>query len=133
MNGEGFFDVREKVWGGLIIRFGWLRSGVGRSPKQGWTEYAAGASSSKASNMREYIAAKVNQEDISLTRLRGKSAIATQASQPTTPMNASRLAKSAKIDSNVPCIYRTDTRDFINMTDMNRNKDEDHEWWFVYP
>ena len=43
-------------------------------------------------------------------------------------MNAGKLAKSAKLDSKVPCTYENCTRGFTKESDMKRHKDEDHEW-----
>ena len=100
----------------------------GVNPKPSWNEYSAGVSSSKASNVRDYVAAQVNLQDMPPTHLRGISAAATPVLQPTPPMNAGKLAKSAKHDSKVPCTYEDCTRGFTKETDMKRHKDEDHDW-----
>lgn len=99
-----------------------------KSTPSTWNEYAGQASSSRASTTRQQPAAQKSLLDTPLPHLRGKSAAATDALQPTTPMNAGTLAKSAKQDSKVPCTYADCTRGFTKETDMKRHKDEDHEW-----
>lgn len=103
-----------------------------------WNEYAGQASSSKVSTVRqqptsksswnEHVGAQTNLQDMPPPHLRGKGAAATHAPTPTPPMNAGKLAKSAKHDSKVPCTYKDCTRGFTKETDMKRHKDEDHEW-----
>ena len=101
-------------------------------------EYGGEESSFKASSVKEqpapksilneYVGAQINLEETPPPHLRVTSAATTQAPKPTPPMNAGKLAKSAKHDSKAPCTYEDCTRGFTKETDMKRHKDEDHEW-----
>ena len=93
-----------------------------------WNEYAGQASPSRASTMRQQPAPQTSLLDTPLPHLRGKSPAAADALKSAPPMNAGKLAKSAKQDSKVPCTYADCTRGFTKETDMKRHKDEDHEW-----
>ena len=97
-------------------------------PKSIWSENTVEASSSKTPSVRQQPAPQASLLDMPLPHLRGKPAAATEALKPTPPMNAGKLAKSAKHDSKVPCTYADCTRGFTKETDMKRHKDEDHEW-----
>ena len=97
------------------------------APLTGWDElYAAQVSPPKASAVRQQPAPQTSNQTMLPPHLRA--ATATQASKPTPPMNAGKLAKSAKHDSKVPCTYEDCTRGFTKETDMKRHKDDDHEW-----
>lgn len=98
------------------------------TPQPNWNGYAGQTSSSKASAMEQLVAAQISPHDSSPPHLRGKSTAASQAAKQTPPMNAGKLAKSAKHDSKVPCTYEDCTRGFTKETDMKRHKDEDHDW-----
>ena len=93
-----------------------------------WNEYAGEASSSKTVSTRQQPATQTSLLDTPLPHLRGKAVAASQALKPTPPMNAGKIAKSAKYDSKVPCTYEDCTRGFTKEVDMKRHKDEDHEW-----
>ncbi len=98
------------------------------APRLSWNEYAGEASSSKVSAATQQPAPQTSLLDRPLPHLRGKPAAVTQALKQTQPMNAGKLAKSAKHDSKVPCTYEDCTRGFTKEADMKRHKDEDHEW-----
>lgn len=98
------------------------------TPKPDWDGFAGEASSSKAPIRMQQPASETNLQDMPPPHLRGKPAAVTQAPNPTPPMNAGKVAKSAKHNSKVPCTFEDCTRGFTNETDMKRHKDEDHEW-----
>lgn len=99
------------------------------APQTSWNElYDAQVSPSQASAVMQQPAPQTSNQNMLPSHLRSKSATATQGSKPTPPMNAGKLAKSAKHDSKVPCTYEDCTRGFTKETDMKRHKDEDHEW-----
>ncbi|CAF9918710.1 MAG: hypothetical protein ALECFALPRED_000791 [Alectoria fallacina] len=97
-------------------------------PQRSWDEYAGQASSSQVSSVRQQPDPQTSHQNMSPPHLPKKSAVTTQPPKPTPPMNAGKLAKSAKHDSKVPCTYEDCTRGFTKETDMKRHKDEDHEW-----
>ena len=103
-----------------------------------WNIYAGQASSSNAITARDQPASKsswnehartqVKLEKPQLPHLRDVPAAPTQAPKAQIPMNAGKLAKSAKQDSKVPCTYEDCTRGFTNVADMTKHKAEDHDW-----
>ena len=93
-----------------------------------WNEFAGKAPSSNTPSLRQQPAEQTSLLDTPLPQLRSKAAAATQALNPTPPMNAGKVVKSAKQDSKVPCTYEDCTRGFTKETDMKRHKDEDHDW-----
>ena len=93
-----------------------------------WNEFAGKASSSNTPSLRQQPAEQTSLLDTPLPHLRSKAAAAAQALQPTPPMNAGKVVKSAKQDSKVPCTYKDCTRGFTKESDMKRHKDEDHDW-----
>ena len=102
-----------------------------------WNVYAGQASSSTAtiarqptskSSWNEHARTQVKLEKPQLPHLRDVPAATTQAPKAQLPMNAGKLAKSAKQDSKVPCTYEDCTRGFTNLSDMTKHKAEDHDW-----
>ena len=112
-------------------------SGVKSTPAM-WNIYAGQASSSNAittrdrpiskSSWNEHVRTQVELEKPQLPHLRDLPAATTQAPKTQLPMNAGKLAKSAKQDSKVPCTYEDCTRGFTNESDMKKHKAQDHEW-----
>lgn len=131
VHGFASSDTNGSAWS--VNRSGNLSSNMRGPPvvistPTAWNEYASEASSAKASTVRQQPAPQTSNQNMLPPHLRAKLATATQASKPTPPMNAGKLAKSAKHDSKVPCTYEDCTRGFTKETDMKRHKDEDHEW-----
>ena len=93
-----------------------------------WNEFAGKASPFITPSLRQQPAEETSLLDTPLPHLHSKAAAAAQALKPTPPMNAGKLAKSAKQDSKVPCTYEDCTRGFTKESDMKRHKDEDHDW-----
>ena len=106
-----------------------------------WNIYAGQASSSKASPARyqpsstsswnEHVGTQGKLEKWRPPHLRDVPAATTQASKAQPPMNAGKLAKSAKQDSKVPCTYKDCTRGFTKESDMKKHKADDHDWCHI--
>ena len=109
-----------------------------RSTPTMWNIYAGQTSSAyentakdqpiSKSSWAERAHTQVKLEKPQLPHLRDVPAAPTQAPKAQLSMNAGKLAKSAKQDSNVPCTYEDCTRGFTNVSDMKKHKTEDHEW-----
>ena len=93
-----------------------------------WNEFARKTSSANTPSLRQQPVEPTSLLDTPLPHLRSKATAAAQALQPTPPMNAGKVVKSAKQDSKVPCTYEDCTRGFTKEVDMKRHKDEDHDW-----